>query len=138
MLPIESEIIHGKLSDLARVRFINALKRFEGKTVEITVKRKRRSLKQNAFWWTALDKYVVPIFRDAGGNWSSYKVHEMLMHELGYEDTLVKPDGTIYASRQSSTELDTVEWEEFMERARAHLMMEYGIFMPMPREDIPD
>lgn len=137
-MQILSTVTNGKLSSQARDTIVKALAGFEGKTVCITIGKPKRSKKQNSYWFAALDKYVVPIFRHGGGNWSSFKIHQMIMQELGYEDTLVKPDGTIWACRQHSGELDTFNWEEFMDKARAHLVTDYFIYVPLPNEVLPD
>ncbi len=135
-LTIQSQVTEGKLSDMARQAIQTTLKGLEGKIVRIIISSPKRSNNQNSYWFLMLDKHVLPQFRENGGNWSTFKLHEMLMHELGYEDTYVKPDGSIYASRQESKKFSTTEWEEFMERARAHLATEYGIYVPLPNEQI--
>lgn len=134
-LTIQSSVYQGKLSDYARQAIIQTLRSMEGREVEIVIKKKTRSLKQNAYWFGILTKYVLPQFRDAGSNWSVFELHEMIMNELGYVDAKVAPNGKIYASRQHSSDFDTQIWEEFMERARALLAIDYGIYVPLPNEE---
>lgn len=104
----------------------------EGQEIEVVIKKKKRSENQNDYWFGSLTRYVLPYFRDAGNNWSVFDLHEMTMHELGYLDAKVAPNGKIYPCRQHSSEFDTAEWEEFMERARAYYATEYGIDIPLP------
>lgn len=109
-----------------------------GELVTIIIKpfEKKRSLQQNSYWFAMLDKYVVPVFREAGSNWSDFDIHEEIMKELGYEKAMVKPNGEIVAKRIHSKTFDTKQWEEFMERGRAHLATEYHIFLPLPNESL--
>lgn len=114
------------------------LKALAGKkcTIELAEAKDKRSLQQNSYWFAMLDKYVVPVFREAGSNWSDFDIHEEIMKELGYEKAFVKPNGEIVAKRIHSSSFDTKQWEEFMERGRAHLATEYKIFLPLPNEDL--
>lgn len=109
-----------------------------GKKVRITIAAytKKRSKNQNDYWFAALDKYVVPKFREYGDNWSSWSVHEYVMNELGYQEVLTDPKGRLYVTRKHSKAFNTVQWEEFMERARAYLAQEHGILVKLPNEEM--
>ncbi len=126
----------GTLTPDSRRTCANRIAMFPDKHIHIDIKeaKRTRSLDQNAYWFGMLNKYVVPKFREAGSNWSDWKLHCCLMHVLGYEEALVAPDGRIIASRMHSSEFDTKTWEEFMERARAYLATEYDIAVPLPHE----
>lgn len=128
----------GKLPSGIAQTLTNHLKELAGKkaTIELCEAKDKRSLQQNSYWFAMLDKYVVPVFREAGSNWSDFDIHEQIMKELGYEKAMVKPNGEIVAKRLHSSAFDTKQWEEFMERGRAHLAAEYGIFLPLPNETL--
>lgn len=122
-----------QVRDAVRDRF----KELDGQpiTIELNPCGRTRSQKQNDYWFAVLDKYVVPQFREAGSNWSGYKIHKWLMLRLGYEEALTLPTGEVISVRLESHEFDTKQWEEFMERARAELATEFNIYVPIPRED---
>ena len=134
-----STISGGKISS-SQVRrdIIKALKSFDGKRVdiEITDGSKKRSLSQNAYWFAALEKHAVPVFREYGDNWSTFSIHEFIMNELGYQEALTDNKGRVFVSRKHSSRFTTKQWEEYMERARAYLAMEHGIAIPLPNEII--
>lgn len=128
----------GKLPPAIASTLTSRLKEMSGKkaTIELAEASTKRSLQQNSYWFAMLHKYVVPVFREAGSNWSDFDVHEEIMKELGYENAYVKPNGEIVAKRIHSSTFDTKQWEEFMERSRAHLATEYNIFLPLPNETL--
>jgi hypothetical protein len=132
----EGIISNGRLPRPVSQEIAGILRKLEGKKAAITIAqaRKRRSLNQNAYWFGMLNKYAVPVFRDYGDNWDEFSVHEYVMGELGYVETLVKPGGALFKVRKSSRNFSTKEWEEFMERARAFLLVEHGISLPFPNE----
>lgn len=115
------------------------LRHCEGKQARIILgwELKKRSLDQNAYWFGVLDKHVVPVFRDYGDSWTAFKVHEYIMEELGYKEVLLDPQGKPFASRIHSSGFSTKQWEEFMERARALLATDHGIYVPLPNEGLP-
>lgn len=122
--------------DELRLRVQNRFKELDGQviTLEINPCKKTRSQQQNDYWFAVLDKYVVPQFREAGSNWSGYKIHKWIMLRLGYEEALTLPTGEVVSVRLESHEFDTKQWEEFMERARAELATEFNIFINLPNE----
>lgn len=128
----------GKLPQAIKNTLARVIPEMANKKVTLTLieAKDKRSLQQNSYWFAMLDKYVVPVFREAGSNWSDFDIHEEIMKELGYEKAMVKPNGEIVAKRLHSSEFDVKAWEEFMERARAHLATEYDIFLPLPNEDL--
>ena len=126
----------GKLPDGIRQTLQQTIPKLAGKHVWLSLQeaKKTRSEAQNDYWFGILDKYVIPRFREAGSNWSSYKLHCALMLKLGYEDAMVDPNGEVISIRKESHKFTTREWEEFMERARAYIATEYRIYLPLPNE----
>ena len=106
--------------------------------IEVIVReyKKTRSTSQNSYWFAMLDKYVVPVFREGGDNWSSFSVHEYIMNELGYQEVLCDPKGKLFVCRKHSKEFNTVVWEDFMGRGREFLIRVHGIALPLPNEEI--
>ena len=132
-------IHNGKVSSpVIRDDIAKAIQSLDGKLVDITIEphKKKRSLNQNAYWFGILDKYAVPVFREYGDNWSSFSIHEYVMNELGYQEVLSDKKGRLFVTRKHSSKFTTKDWEEFMERARAYLASEHGVFIPLPGEDL--
>ena len=132
----DGEVSGGRLDPAVAVLIGNALRRLDGRRVLLTLREwtKPRSLAQNAYWFAVLEKHAVPAFRDYGDNWTAWKVHEHVMEELGYQEVLTGKNGKLTVARKHSSEFTSKEWEEFMERARAHLAAEHGISLPLPKE----
>jgi len=126
----------GKLPEGAKKALMHIVPQFADKRVTMTIDiyKDKRSNKQNAYWFTMLDMHVVPEIRALGSNVSSYKFHEWLVGELGYETAEMLPNGKVIAIREETSKFDKSKWEEFMERARAYLSTEMGIFIPLPNE----
>lgn len=131
-----TKIQNGHVDDNCRKSIANTLGLLEGKFVKITIeeRKSRRSLPQNKYWFSALEKYVTPKFREAGSNWDTWKIHEELMKELGYTEVLVKPTGEAVRVRRHSSDFNKMEFAEMVTRAVAHLKTEYDIDMLLPNE----
>lgn len=136
MLSIVSPVIKGKLPAEQSNQIKDFLAEMEGKLIAITIKeyKKPRSLNQNDYWFKMLTDYALPVFRDYGDNWTPFKIHEYVMNELGYQDVLFGKGGKLVVSRKESKKFNTAQWEEFMERARALLATDHGVFIPLPNE----
>lgn len=110
--------------------------RMEGKTAKITIqeRKKQRSLNQNSFYYGVVIPVVQNMFFDAGQSVSSDTVHEYLKRHVGnLTMTLQTPDGKIETVTRSSTELNTMDWEIFIEQVRAWAA-QWGIEVPFPSE----
>lgn len=123
--------------------------RFKGKRILISIRlyREKRSLKQNAFYWSV----VIPKVRDflnsddEGNDYHDDEVHDLLKIEVGKlyrtilieetrddEGKLIQPEHRIRVPRSSKT-LTTVEWESFMDRIRVWAA-EHHVRIPYPNE----
>jgi hypothetical protein len=106
----------------------DALKRhLEGQDVELTLqkRRKKRSLKQNSYYWPV----VVGMIQEAAGYLTDEEAHDALrMHFLQKHE-----DGQLPTVR-STTELTTVEFEEYLSKCRQLGAEMYGIYIPEPNE----
>lgn len=119
-----------------RDKLVDALASFAGNDVELSIQKqsKKRSSKQNAYWFSVLRNYVLPIWKDYDPDWELENVHEYMMLRLGYCKTVVAANGDNMTVRLSSSEFDTLPWEEFMQKARAYLAEEHQIMIPLPNE----
>ena len=133
----DGQVSGGRLDPSVAALVGNALRRFDGKKVLLTLRewRKPRSNQQNAYWFGVLGRYAVPEFRKTGSPWSEWTLHEYVMGELGYEEVLTDPAGKLYVSRLHSSDFDTEQWEVFMEEGRAFLATEHQIYLPHANEE---
>ncbi len=98
------------------------IQRFAGKRVSITLAlaRKRRSLKQNAFYFGFVLPVIHDLSTDTGNDVNKPGVPEHLKEHVGkLVKTIMGPDGKRSYVVRSSTELTTTEWEDFIEKIRA-------------------
>lgn len=114
------------------------LEAHEGKQVVVTVARfvKRRSVRQNRFYFGFVLKPIWEALRDLGNDYTPEEAHLILKGTVG---GLKKPvfdrDGEVIDwVVTSSTKLTTMEWEEWMERIRAWAMLHLGLKIPYPNE----
>ena len=126
-----TSIVDGKTTCGAAINA--ALKCFEGRWVTITIKarKRKRTTAQNALWFVLLQNHVVPVFRNTGANWSVWDVHERVVEELGYVAALPTPKGCVHRKRMHTSDFETPEFSEMIDRAIPHLLIEYGIDLPL-------
>lgn len=108
--------------------FARALAALRGREVQVLIepKKKRRSDRQNAYYWGV----IIEILSDHTG-YSPEEMHEALKSKfLGFYD---KKTGLRVVT--SSAEQDTVEFENYMSQIRAWAS-ENDIFIPLPNEQI--
>ena len=134
-LKVVGAVCGGRLDAPASQRLRDAIARFDGRKLVIALQewKKPRSIQQNAYWFAVLNEHVVPLFRATGSDWDDYKIHCHVMRKLGYEQTLICPDGSMERVRDESSNFTADQWEEYMHRARS-LLAGYGIMVPEPNE----
>lgn len=91
--------------------------------LEIRRAKEKRSLNQNKYYWGV----VVVIMSDEFG-YTAKEVHQILTREfLGYER-----NGQRFV--KSTKELNTAEFESYLDKVRAWAFSEHGIHIPLPNE----
>jgi hypothetical protein len=108
------------------MRWKMALGALDGKPVEVTIQRerKKRSLSQNSYYHGV----VVKMLADAAG----YEPDEM--HDaLRWEFLRVHGEERLPSVR-STTELSTVEFEDYLSKCRMLGAQVYGVYVPGPGE----
>jgi hypothetical protein len=135
-----SPVIKGRFEPSVSLQIKNALQGMEGKRIYLKLKeyRKKRSQSQNAFYFSQ----IVPRVRQHmlkvwGQNLSLEETHDMIVkHIWKFTKWVDMPDGTRCEVRRSSTEADTINWEEKVELTRAYFAAD-GLQLPMPNEILP-
>jgi len=133
-----SKVTNGKLAEGVSITIRDLIAKMEGKNLVITIKEqgKRRSQQQNDFMWGFVIPPIKQMFEDAGTPCTPDDVHAYLKeHVLGMMKVMVLPDGTRRAVVESSTQKDTIEWEDNMEKIRAWAAG-WGVVIPYPNENL--
>jgi len=114
------------------------LKNLEGQIVKITITKqvRRRSMKQNGYYWSAVIPAIVELFAEHGTIASDDDVHDYLrQHVGGVTKHIASPTGDLVSIPASTTELSTMEFEQYLDAIRAWAM-QFGKVIALPNEDI--
>ncbi len=109
--------------------FIKYISKFEDREIQIIIdlKRKGRSLDENAYYWAV----PVRMLADEMGLLDG-QIHEML--KLMFLKVGFTYKGKRYEVARSTTQLSTREFEDYMERIRMWAGQELGCYIPLPGE----
>ncbi len=135
-LEFHTQVSHGKIPREISEEIRDVIRRMEGKKITITVSkyRRKRSIWQNRYYWGVVIQYVTKMFEDEGNVITEEEVHDFLKSTVGkLYRTVVDPAGEVHQTLKSSTELDTREWEDYMEQVRAWAAA-MGTVIPLPNE----
>lgn len=130
---------NGNLQIYKRDEFRNHLLKLSGKEIEITVDkmtRKRTTGKydqgeegnQNGYYWTI----IIPILGEYFG-YLPDEIHEALKFKF-----LRKAGDDKLPTVKSSTKLNRIDWEDWMEKIRIWALADYNIKIPLPNEFLDD
>ncbi|MGV3698294.1 hypothetical protein [Flavobacterium sp.] len=148
-ISVQSEVQDGKLTK-NRELVVDAINTYEGKKVTVTIERfyKKRSNKQNNYYWGVIVEHWMRIIREYWGEiWEIDEVHEFLKGNLNYDVLVDDSTGELATNPQtnevirkpkSTTKNTTFTQEEYHEAARqlAWEMFQYTI--PLPNEDLDE
>lgn len=96
--------------------------------IELKIDRDQRSGRQNKYYWGV----VVKLLSDHTG-FSRDEMHECLRGMfLKYQKAL--PNNQIVTVTQSTTDLDTKEFEDYLDEVRRFAIQELDVEIPMPGE----
>lgn len=108
----------------------NYLESREGKAVAVKFSRpfSNRSKSQNAYYWSV----PLTILAESTGH-TTEEVHDAVK-EMFLPRKFVKLGNHEVQTHKSTTELDTDEFEKYLEQIRAWASTELGITIPLPNE----
>lgn len=135
-----SKVTNGKLAEGVSITIRQLIAGMEGKNLVITIKEqgKRRSERQNAYYFGVVIPAIKELFEAAGTSLTPEDVHCFLKeHVAGMMKVILLPDGGRRAIVESSTKLTTVQWEEYMDKIRAWAA-QWGVVIPLPSEEVPE
>lgn len=131
-------VTSGKLPPQVAQAIASAIRRLEGKRLVVSLReqKRRRSTRQNAYYWGCCLPVIVEMFREAGNMVDAEDVHSYLKSEVGkLAQVLVTPDGEVLKAPGSTTKLSTQEFEVYLEKVRAWAAS-FGLSIPLPHEEI--
>jgi hypothetical protein len=116
----------------------DVIKSFEGANIIITIekRKKKRSNNQNAFYWLVIDMMREGFNNTLGENVGVQEVHEFLKNRFLFKEIVNENIGEVVKMPKSTTELTTIEFEEYLDNIRAFGLEFLGITIPMPNEQI--
>lgn len=97
--------------------------------VEIKRDRSNRSGNQNRYYWGV----VIQMISDYTGFFPD-EVHELLKGKFLKYDLVFKSTGQAETISRSTTDLDTYEFEQYLEKCRIYAASEIEIVIPLPNE----
>jgi hypothetical protein len=138
-IEFEGVVLNGHLPPAVRLSISAALPAFNNKPVTVKIEpiKRKRSLKQNSFYFhkivPAVRQYML---KEQGQNLSLEETHDMIVKYVWkFTKWVEMPDGGRVEVRRSSTEADTMGWEEKIELTRAYFAP-VGLQLPYPNENI--
>ena len=126
-MPVFSgRIVNGAIKLDRAVEFSALRARLEGCEVDLVLRRQRkpRSLKQSAYYWAV----VIPLLAEVAG-YDDEEMHAALKMRF-----LRNHVGADLPSVRSTSDLDTAEFTEYIERVRQLAAEFYGLLIPNPGE----
>lgn len=121
-----------------RAAFVSATNKLTG-THRITIKahRKRRSDRQNRYYFPCFVAPFAQFLRDQGQSITDLDAHEILKFKF-LRATCINPEtGEAFDYTRSSTDLTTLEFYDYLERVAAWLADEFHIVVPEASLDRP-
>lgn len=137
MNTIISLVTNGKLNKVASAEISSILNQFEGKRIELIIKkaRSKRSDNQNRYYWGCVVKIVRQGLKDLGYILSSEETHDFLKDKfLDYElmsNNHGEEIGKIY---KSTTELTKTEFGEYIEQIQIFAAEILNVTIPDPNQ----
>jgi hypothetical protein len=117
------------ITELDRDMIIGQIKRLDLKkiyTVEITEKKVKRSLSQNSLYWLWLTCIEAETGNDKGDLHEVFKVKFL-------DSKAVELFGTVFL-RSSTTNLDTKQFKEYLDKIQLFASVELAIILPDPED----
>jgi len=133
-----SKVVNGKLiRNRAKVK--QAIQNFEGKEIELIVKRKTnyRSNQQNAYYFGVIIPITIQAIQNEWGeSWDIDKTHNLFKSLFLYEEKVNPETNKIIKIPTSSTENTTEKQEAFHLKCREFLKEWFNVDVPLPNEEI--
>jgi hypothetical protein len=134
-----SRIKDGKLQKNVQEEFDSDLKDFEGQQVilKLAKKRKNRSLEQNKYYFHIICNAFIEGVKDKWGHEiGKEEAHNNLKKECNFEELIGEDTGEIFRLVKSTANLDTLKFEEYLDRCRKFIWEWFGVHVALPNEQM--
>jgi hypothetical protein len=136
-IEIDSNVVDGKPKK--NLKLINdCIKSFEGNDITITVekKKRKRSNNQSRYYWGIIIPLVRVGLKDTQGiSYSKEEVHEFLKANFNFSEIINEHKNQILRVPLSTTEITTIQAEEYYESIRNFADTFLGVLIPLPNDD---
>ncbi len=131
-------VLNGLVKLSNKTEFAKDIANFEGKEIVITVevKSKKRSLKQNRYYWGVVVPLVKAGLTDAGWRYTTEQVHEDLKRDFNIVEIVNEQSGEIRKSIGSTTEMTTKQIMEYFAKITEWSAEYLGVEIPEPNEQL--
>lgn len=104
--------------------------------LDISVKRKRRSLPLNNYYWGVVVEMITDCLKnDLGWEVDKDITHQILKERFLYTEA-VDPNGEVYKIPKKSSELTNSEFLEYIENCKRFGVVSLNIYVPDPNEQL--
>jgi hypothetical protein len=133
----------GNLGPQTRQEIQQLLTTLEGKRVRvaISVVRAQRSINQNRYYWGVVVRAAREGLADAWGLGSWQEVdaemaHDLLKQQFNSRDLVNENTGEVLRVAGSTTALNKLEFEDYLENSRRWIQEWFNITVPLPNEQL--
>ena len=139
MVEVYGNIKDGRLKIAYRDRFLAAVKQLPDCIVRLRLERiyNKRSLPQNAYYWgVVVYEFCRGFYETTGEGLTTDHAHDILKHKFLFREVMhPNLEGKYIQIPGSTTNLDTSEFETYLERCRAFILEWFGISVPLHNEE---
>jgi hypothetical protein len=135
---IDSKVLNGKL-EKNRDLISDVIQSLEGKDIVITIenKKKKRSNPQNAYYFGV----VIPLMKQGfynslGEHVGTDEIHTFLKNRFLFKEIVNEQNAEIIKMPQSTTELTTIQFEEYLDKIREFATEFLSIQIPLPNDTL--
>ncbi len=128
----------GSLQIFNNRSFRESLSQFEGKQVEIILRRRRkaRSLEQNAYYWGVIVPVVQEGLKDLGWDLDKAAVHDFLKEKFNRVELVNEKTGEIWNATGSTTRMSTVDMMAYFQVIQQWSAEYLSVYIPNPGEQV--
>ena len=137
-IEIESKVLNGKL-ETNRELLSDVIKSLEGKDIIIIIekRRKKRSNPQNSYYFGV----VIPLMKQGfynslGEHVGTDEIHTFLKNRFLFKEIVNENNAEIIKMPQSTTELTTIQFEEYLDKIREFGLEFLNITIPLPNQEL--
>jgi hypothetical protein len=118
-------------SDIDKGKLYDVLKTLKKTKYSISIKQHRevRSMSQNKYYWGV----VIKIISNETGFYED-EVHEILKKKFNQKIKAMRQTGEEFLIGGSTTELDTLHFEEYLNKIKIWAIQELDIYIPDPNQ----